>query len=184
MTQSWLPQSILNLPSILQQAIPSVGTSQSSTSESQKSRPAHWANDSGTLFRNPWPESAAPPTWNEFAWPVAWKKPVTDKARRIAVVRPEFDREDLDPNTLQTTWLGHASVLLQIPIGFRRRAFNVLTDPVFSLRAGPTQVTGIKRALDPPCVIHDLPDIDAVAISHVGRPACLFERYHVILTVT
>jgi L-ascorbate metabolism protein UlaG (beta-lactamase superfamily) len=45
---------------------------------------------------------------------------------------------------MQATWLGHASVLAQWD------GWNVLTDPLFSKRASPTQLFGPKRARPPP----------------------------------
>lgn len=186
MAESLWPQSFTAVASTLQQATSSLlGSGKASPPEAGPSRPAHWANDSGTLFRNPWPDSSAPPAWNELAWPVAWKKPASETARRIAVQHPDFGQAALalEPGTLRTTWLGHATVLLQIPLAGRRRSsFHILADPVCSARAGPTQFTGIKRALNPPCAVHDLPDIDAVVISHVSPRFVLRQTVRADLT--
>lgn len=43
---------------------------------------------------------------------------------------------------------------------------HILTDPVFSDRASPSQVVGPKRATPPACAIKDLPPIDYVVLSH------------------
>jgi N-acyl-phosphatidylethanolamine-hydrolysing phospholipase D len=58
------------------------------------------------------------------------------------------------------TWVGHATMLVQAG------GLNVLTDPVFSLRASPVQFAGPKRAQPPGLAIADLPKIDVVLISH------------------
>jgi N-acyl-phosphatidylethanolamine-hydrolysing phospholipase D len=62
------------------------------------------------------------------------------------------------------TWIGHASALLQIPTA--RGGLNVLTDPVFSERAGPLGFAGPKRAQPPGLLPGQLPRIDLVLISH------------------
>ena len=68
----------------------------------------------------------------------------------------------LKNNRSQTTatWIGHASVLVQI------NGVNLLTDPIFSERASPVQWTGPKRVVPPALSIAELPHIDVVLISH------------------
>lgn len=59
-------------------------------------------------------------------------------------VGKHFDSEKLlekvEVGDVRVTWLGHASSLIQFSNGF-----NVLTDPVFSERASPSQWVGPKR---------------------------------------
>lgn len=62
--------------------------------------------------------------------------------------------------TIQHTWLGHASYLVQLA------GVNLLFDPVFSNRCSPVQFAGPKRVLPTPATIDQLPAIDAVFISH------------------
>jgi len=61
---------------------------------------------------------------------------------------------------LRTTWLGHSTVLIEID------GLRVLTDPVWGLRASPSQWAGPKRFQPVPIPIHALPPLDAVVISH------------------
>ena len=68
--------------------------------------------------------------------------------------------ERLAPDALRVTWLGHASTLIEI--GGKR----VLTDPVWSPRVSPFESIGPKRFFNPPIALNDLPEIDAVLISH------------------
>jgi len=58
------------------------------------------------------------------------------------------------------TWIGHATLLVQAG------GANILTDPIFSLRASPVAFIGPKRHVDPGIALGDLPHIDAVVISH------------------
>lgn len=71
------------------------------------------------------------------------------------------------------TWLGHASALVQFPLASAKdtteddqSSIYLLFDPIFSNRAGPTQYTGPARFSKTPCEVGDLPDCDAVFISH------------------
>jgi N-acyl-phosphatidylethanolamine-hydrolysing phospholipase D len=64
---------------------------------------------------------------------------------------------------IQITWLGHASVLVQM------NGCNIVADPVFSERCSPSPWFGPKRYRPPPCTIADLCEkltIDLVLISH------------------
>jgi N-acyl-phosphatidylethanolamine-hydrolysing phospholipase D len=66
-------------------------------------------------------------------------------------------------NYIQITWLGHASLLVQMS------GCNMLADPVFSRRCSPYQWFGPIRYRPPPCSVADLCDnlnVDAVLISH------------------
>jgi len=57
------------------------------------------------------------------------------------------------------TWVGHATVLVQT------QGLNILTDPVWSDRAGPLGF-GPKRVAEPGIAFEALPKIDLVLISH------------------
>src|SRR5450830_553583 len=58
------------------------------------------------------------------------------------------------------TWLGHASFLL------RTGGLTVLTDPFLSDRASPVAGFGPKRFVPPGLPLEELPQIDAVVLSH------------------
>jgi N-acyl-phosphatidylethanolamine-hydrolysing phospholipase D len=67
------------------------------------------------------------------------------------------------PATIQLTWLGHASVLIQL------HGWNILCDPVLSDRCSPSQWFGPKRYQPAPCSIGELAsqiDLDLILISH------------------
>jgi N-acyl-phosphatidylethanolamine-hydrolysing phospholipase D len=66
-------------------------------------------------------------------------------------------------DTIQLTWLGHASVLIQL------HGWNILCDPVLSDRSSPVQWFGPKRYQPAPCTIAELAsqiDLDLILISH------------------
>jgi N-acyl-phosphatidylethanolamine-hydrolysing phospholipase D len=58
------------------------------------------------------------------------------------------------------TWIGHATALAQLG------GLNLLTDPVFSLRASPFGFVGPTRHSPPGIALADLPHIDLVLVSH------------------
>ena len=65
------------------------------------------------------------------------------------------------PDTgLRATWLGHSSVLLEID------GWRVLTDPVWGPRASPSVLVGPKRFQPAPVALRDVPEVDAIVISH------------------
>ncbi|KAF7326807.1 Zn-dependent hydrolase oxidoreductase family [Mycena sanguinolenta] len=87
---------------------------------------------------------------------------------------------------IKATWLGHACFLVELPSSTAGvRGARILFDPVFSDRCSPTQWFG-PEALHPyvaailtggrcsiltldeaaPCALEDVPEIDAVVISH------------------
>jgi L-ascorbate metabolism protein UlaG (beta-lactamase superfamily) len=61
---------------------------------------------------------------------------------------------------LRATWLGHSTVLIEID------GLRVLTDPVWGLRASPSQLAGPKRFQPVPIALRELPPIDLVLVSH------------------
>jgi L-ascorbate metabolism protein UlaG (beta-lactamase superfamily) len=61
---------------------------------------------------------------------------------------------------LRVTWFGHSSSLVEL--GERR----VLIDPVWSGRVSPVSWAGVRRWYDAPLALEDLPEVDAILISH------------------
>lgn len=79
---------------------------------------------------------------------------------KVEVVRPDFDFLRANRQAFAATWLGHATVLVQIG------GVNVLADPVFSDRASPFEWIGPKRVVPLGFSVEELPRIDVVVISH------------------
>jgi hypothetical protein len=69
----------------------------------------------------------------------------------------QYDQKD--PKT-QITWIGHSTFFIQ------SQGLKLITDPVFSERASPSQWIGPKRYTKPACEIEDLPALDLIVISH------------------
>ncbi|MFC4007174.1 MBL fold metallo-hydrolase [Nonomuraea purpurea] len=61
---------------------------------------------------------------------------------------------------LRATWYGHASTLVEL------EGRRVLFDPVWSRRPSPSQLVGPKRHHPVPVELIELPQVDAIAISH------------------
>ncbi len=62
--------------------------------------------------------------------------------------------------TASATFINHATFLLQFP------GLNVLTDPIYSERAGPFGFVGPQRVRSPGIPFESLPPIDVVVVSH------------------
>jgi L-ascorbate metabolism protein UlaG (beta-lactamase superfamily) len=61
---------------------------------------------------------------------------------------------------LRVTYINHATILIQT------EGMNILTDPIWSTRAGPLPFLGTVRVRAPGVAFEDLPPIDYVLISH------------------
>ncbi len=108
----------------------------------------------GVASLGSWAYRTAPHFWKQYS------------AERKRSVRPAPAR----PNPrmwgdcgLYAAWLGHSTVLLKID------GTTILTDPVFSeragLRVGPVTL-GVKRLVEPALRIQELPKIDLILLSH------------------
>lgn len=61
---------------------------------------------------------------------------------------------------LRVTWLGHSSLLVELD------GARIFFDPVFGEYASPFTFAGPKRYFPPPLPLEELPELDAVVISH------------------
>ena len=66
----------------------------------------------------------------------------------------------IEGDSLVLTFVNHSTFLIQTA------GLNILTDPVWSKRVGPTSWLGIKRKRPPGLRFDDLPPIDVVLLSH------------------
>jgi N-acyl-phosphatidylethanolamine-hydrolysing phospholipase D len=71
-----------------------------------------------------------------------------------------FLRENARHSVPTVTWIGHATLLVQMEHA------TFLTDPTWSNRPSPVPFIGPRRYVEPGLAIDDLPPIDFVVISH------------------
>ena len=120
-------------------------------------KPHH--TEEGFRNRYPHPEKAGFWDWKREQWRLGLpKKP--EGGYRFETARPSLEQLRANRRDATVTWVGHATVLVQIG------GLNVLTDPQFSERASPVSFAGPKRVVPPVPAIDQLPHIDAVVISH------------------
>ena len=100
--------------------------------------------------------------WRWNAWREGLPPPPQEPTPRLAPDTAFTNANAIAGSQMQpaVTWIGHASVLLQIG------GSNILADPVFSERVSPLPFIGPKRHVPPGLAIEELPHIDAVLISH------------------
>ncbi|CBX95667.1 hypothetical protein LEMA_P028190.1 [Plenodomus lingam JN3] len=136
---------------------------------------AHHIDNPPTSFRNPWPSYKSSGIISAFRGrfhnttknfvPVP-----SDRAGLVGVRRPDFTPTSTSrqqKNSFKVIWIGHASFFIETPASQPgERGMRLLLDPVWSERVGPYNLVGPVRFTPPPCTIDDLPEIDAVLISH------------------
>src|SRR6185436_10515563 len=84
--------------------------------------------------------------------------------KRIADAPQPFPRRDNAAAAL--TFVGHATFLIQTPAG------NILTDPVFSERAGPWGLIGPRRVRPPAIALDSLTGVSTILLSHNHYDHC------------
>jgi L-ascorbate metabolism protein UlaG (beta-lactamase superfamily) len=97
------------------------------------------------------------------AAPRLWKQFATEMGRPIGYPALRPDTRAWPDTGLHAAWLGHSTVLLKVD------GFTILTDPVFSDRAGLSvgPVTlGLKRLVAPAVPLNRLPAVDLIVLSH------------------
>ena len=97
---------------------------------------------------------AAPSFWNQYA-----------AERKLDIAPPPVvpDVKHWPDHGLHVAWLGHSTTLLKID------GFTIITDPVFSDRAGVNlgvTTLGVKRLVAPALEISELPELDLILLSH------------------
>ncbi|XP_065066673.1 N-acyl-phosphatidylethanolamine-hydrolyzing phospholipase D-like isoform X1 [Rhopilema esculentum] len=121
-------------------------------------------------FQNSWGNPGRPGNWEALKFLTVYKNKTNlpsqkelDEMPDFVVHTPNYDMmTSAADDSLQVTWLGHASVLFQVD------GMNILSDPVFGKFCGATQSRpfGQKRFRDCKTDVDNLPEIHAVVISH------------------
>lgn len=97
------------------------------------------------------------------AFPSFWRQYFSELGRPIAAAPRRPNPGAWPEKGLHAAWLGHTTVLLKID------GFWVLTDPIFSKRAGihlGLTTVGVKRLVEPALPLEHLPAPDLVLLSH------------------
>lgn len=100
--------------------------------------------------------------WNRIPWGFV-EQYVKEMDRQVASPRKRPDPAQWPDKGVFAAWLGHSTVLLKID------GFTIITDPVFSTRAGIDLflfTIGVKRLVDPAIEAAKLPKIDLILVSH------------------
>ena len=120
-------------------------------------RPPHHTPDGA--FRNPWTSYTDYGPADYFSSGVmtlrkldTYTLPISPIAWDAVATPPPAD--------VQALWVGHATFLIQMG------GWNILTDPMFSRRASPTQLVGPARYTPAACSIDELPPLHFVLMSH------------------
>ncbi len=114
----------------------------------------------GARFFNPTGRQAPPFRWLPKWWWQRLRGQGTWWPRNVPPPRQPLLPADVAAGSVATTFIGHATFLLQFP------GLTVLTDPVFSKHAGPFGLLGPKRARPPALRLDELPPVDVVVLSH------------------
>lgn len=81
--------------------------------------------------------------------------------RPLPTMRPPADLFSHPPASgLRVTWLGHSAFVLELD------GAVILTDPALYSRSSPFSWVGVQRFFRSPLEIRDLPELDAVIVSH------------------
>ena len=80
--------------------------------------------------------------------------------RRIEQAPGPKPAEEVGAGTCRVTFVGHATLLVQM------HGLNILTDPVWATRIGPSGMIGPKRFRAPAILFDELPPIHLVLLSH------------------
>lgn len=117
------------------------------------------------IFENPWPHET-----HGLLDILRWKLKLGERESALlpdapetpAATRPVTSAEIAMPPARgwRVTWLGHASFLLQ---GAGR---SLLVDPMFSEFCAPLPFPSLKRKAPAPCRVEDLPQVDAILLTH------------------
>lgn len=118
-----------------------------------------------TRFQNPWPHKT-----HGLSDILCWKLGIGGREKSRIPEAPDDGAHHigLDPSQIaripetgsRITWLGHASFLIQ------GAGKSLLIDPVFSDYCFPLPFPSLKRKVAPPCLLSELPHIDAILLTH------------------
>jgi L-ascorbate metabolism protein UlaG (beta-lactamase superfamily) len=95
---------------------------------------------------------------DEIKW--IWEMKTVSWPEKVVDPQQPKPPSSVSEGKLRVTYINQATILIQMD------GKNILTDPIFSDRAGPLSFLGSKRVRKPGVSIDDLPKIDIILISH------------------
>lgn len=120
------------------------------------------AEKQGSQYQNPVPVRIGGPGLFFKVLPLYWSnRAETEPKQPLGPFTTEASVYQRAPESgLRLTWFGHSASLVEID------GVRLLIDPVWEQRASPVQWLGPKRFYPPTLRLEDLPELDAVLISH------------------
>jgi L-ascorbate metabolism protein UlaG (beta-lactamase superfamily) len=115
------------------------------------------------MYRKTPLRTAGVATWAYRSAPRFCRQYSQERKRQVLAAPERPDPNRWPDRGIHAAWLGHSTVLLKID------GVTILTDPVFSTRAGLNLgllTVGVKRFVAPALAISELPKIDIVLLSH------------------
>ncbi len=141
------------------------GTRLSASGDPARTASTHF---DGKVFFNPWvqqsdtsPQASQPrrgSTW--WIWRFLFGADWPDWPETNDRLPGPVPAARVPTGALRITPVGHSTFLIQMD------GLNILTDPIWSDRASPVSWVGPKRHMQPGLRFEDLPEIDAVLLSH------------------
>lgn len=155
-----MPQKCFHLTLLLVFALALASCATSDVPEYEGPQSAHF---DGTHFHNPWmsevPQARRSSGFLGFVW--RWLTAPSREPWPDWVDQPLGEKPPARVTKgLRITFVGHATLLVQTA------GLNILTDPVWSHHVGPTRLVSVERYKNPGIHFDDLPEIDAIVISH------------------
>ncbi|KAJ7781189.1 Metallo-hydrolase/oxidoreductase [Mycena metata] len=163
----------MSLPAI--QVLETSGQASARAAREKLGKPSHWLHSQPTAFHNPWPSfkqiAMGKAMIELLPQAITHPGPTKESIAQIPIQKPTWGLEAKEvvenAQKIKATWLGHACFLVELPSSIAGvRGARILFDPVFSDRCSPSQWVGPKRFTPPPCALEDVPEIDAIVISH------------------
>ena len=113
---------------------------------------------SNKIFENLAPGTRPKGFASILKWKLSSKQPKWPEI--VPLIASDTPPERVVGDEVRISFVGHVSFLIQT------KSLNVLTDPVWPLRANPFSFVGPKRVTLPGIKFEDLPKIDIILISH------------------
>jgi L-ascorbate metabolism protein UlaG (beta-lactamase superfamily) len=151
-----LGTALLCATAVLGRAARGVPTAMGAAAEAMRTAAARSPHAVDGVFRNTRPGVVVAPGAGALARDLLTRGRTGRPARSV----PLAAEPPPAPGPLAVTWFGHSSALIEVD------GHRVLADPVWGERVSPSRFVGPRRLHPAPVLLHRLPPVDAVLISH------------------